>query len=95
VGKLAGLDWSMGVALSSSSCPSLLMPYVRLVFKIAGPDGVVSSRAVELSHGEFEVRRKDDHLSRWGGFRSRLPGRGRIGALYVKPELFARAEESC
>jgi len=57
IGRLAGLDWRLGVALQSSECKALLTPYVNLVLRVEKPDGKRISRSVEVSHAEFEVCR--------------------------------------
>ena len=34
LGELVGMEWQLGMALSSSSCSSLMAPYVRLTFQV-------------------------------------------------------------
>ena len=53
VGELLSLDWKVGVSVASSVCSSLNTPFVTLVVRVADSDGVVTSRAFELSVAQF------------------------------------------
>jgi hypothetical protein len=56
VGHLVGIDWKLGVALSSSSCNSLLAPFVTIVFHITDVNGNTVAEKVEFTYSEFQVR---------------------------------------
>jgi len=53
--KLVQLDWSLGMAVRSST-KELDTPYVSVVAHIADANGVLSSTSFELSLAEFKVR---------------------------------------
>ena len=52
-GTLAGLQWRLGVSLASSSCKSLLSPYVALSFNVTDGNGESKVHTTELSYAEF------------------------------------------
>eukprot|EP00750_Incisomonas_marina_P003535 INCI13193.1.p1 GENE.INCI13193.1~~INCI13193.1.p1 ORF type:complete len:218 (+),score=39.54 INCI13193.1:237-890(+) len=54
VGKLNGLDWKLGVRMSSSSCDRLAAPFVRLAFRVADNAGTEETRVVQLSIEQFQ-----------------------------------------
>ncbi|KNC47112.1 COMM domain-containing protein 6 [Thecamonas trahens ATCC 50062] len=53
VGELLSLDWKVGVSVASSTCSSLNTPFVTLLVRVADADGVITSRACELSIAQF------------------------------------------
>ena len=68
--KLSNLHWRLGVALASSTCKSLLSPYVSLSFNVKDGNGNTKVHTSELTYREFsefhatlqEVQRKMETL---------------------------------
>jgi len=54
LGQLMGLDWKLGVGISSSHCRALNSPFVSLVLRVAEPDGRVTAHALELTLAQFQ-----------------------------------------
>lgn len=55
VGHLVGLDWKLGVALTSSNCNNLLAPFVTILFHITDVNGNTIAERVEFTYSEFQV----------------------------------------
>jgi hypothetical protein len=49
------MKWKLGVAMSSSSCRSLGVPYVTMVLSVADASGLVKDHSFEMSIAEFQV----------------------------------------
>ena len=56
IGQLVSMDWKLGVAVQSSSCKALRVPYVSLVMRVADQEGNIESHPMELTVPEFQVR---------------------------------------
>jgi hypothetical protein len=54
VGQLIEMKWKLGVAMSSSSCRSLGVPYVTMVLSVADASGLVKDHSFEMSIAEFQ-----------------------------------------
>jgi hypothetical protein len=54
IGQLDGMDWKLGVALSSSTCSQLVTPYVTLTFKVKDSNGGLRVKQLELTLSEFK-----------------------------------------
>ena len=52
-GALTGLQWKLGVSLASSSCKSLMSPYVALSFNVRDTNGDLKVHTTELTYKEF------------------------------------------
>ena len=52
LGKFIGMDWKVGVAVQSSNCDNLCVPYVSMVVRIS-KSGIVEAHSMELSMQEF------------------------------------------
>lgn len=54
VGRLVKLDWKLSVATESSSCSSLMSPFVVLLLTVSDSDGNLRSVPVEMTLAEFD-----------------------------------------
>lgn len=54
IGELVGLEWKLGVAISSNRCQNLSAPFVELIFRVADRNGMVSTQHLELTYLEFQ-----------------------------------------
>jgi hypothetical protein len=54
IGNLVKLEWKLGVSVASSSCSSLLAPFVTLLFQVKDGNGDISTQRVELTLAEFQ-----------------------------------------
>lgn len=52
------MEWKLGVAMSSSGCKALNVPYVTLKLKVMESPGEVKVHCIELSLKQFQVRIK-------------------------------------
>eukprot|EP00299_Pterocystis_sp_00344_P013297 c6503_g1_i3.p1 GENE.c6503_g1_i3~~c6503_g1_i3.p1 ORF type:complete len:186 (+),score=34.00 c6503_g1_i3:540-1097(+) len=52
-GALLGIDWVLGVSLSSSNCDRLQQPYVAISINVAGRDGQIEAHKLELTITEY------------------------------------------
>ena len=55
IGQLMGVEWKLGVTVSSSHCQQLLAPFVALVFRVADSNGTIETQHIELTYAEFQV----------------------------------------
>lgn len=53
-GTLVGLDWVLGVALSSSQCSRLQQPFVVVNVKVLSGQGLVDTHPIEMTFTEFQ-----------------------------------------
>jgi len=53
LGQLVGIDWKLGIGISSSHCKNLHAPFVSMVVKVADPTGHINSSYMELTLNEF------------------------------------------
>ena len=53
--QLIGMEWKLGVSMSSNYCKSLGSPHVGLQLKVAGSDGRPTTHTVEMSVPQFQV----------------------------------------
>jgi hypothetical protein len=49
VGKLVGMEWKLSIATASSSCSSLMSPYVALLLTVANADGKQKTVPLEMT----------------------------------------------
>ena len=49
------MDWTLGVALSSSSCRTLNTPHLNLQLRVAENRDEVKTKNIEMSLSEFQV----------------------------------------
>ncbi len=55
IGTLVGFDWKLGVAVASSQCANLNVPFVSVVVRVADINGNVISHPFEMNFTEFYV----------------------------------------
>ena len=53
--QLVGMEWKLGVAMSSNYCKSLGSPHVGLQLKVADSDGQPTNHTMEMSIPQFQV----------------------------------------
>jgi len=53
VGKLVDFEWKLGVAMTSSQCSPLTVPFVSVLLKVADDNNVTILHSFELTLPEF------------------------------------------
>ena len=56
VGTLVEFDWKLGVAVVSSHCQNLKIPFVRVTMKVEDGNHQVQSHTFEMNIAEFKVK---------------------------------------
>jgi hypothetical protein len=55
IGQLVSMDWKLGVAVQSSNCKALRVPYVSIVMRISDQEGNTKCCPMELTVPEFQA----------------------------------------
>eukprot|EP00301_Raphidiophrys_heterophryoidea_P011396 c17504_g1_i1.p1 GENE.c17504_g1_i1~~c17504_g1_i1.p1 ORF type:complete len:202 (-),score=45.73 c17504_g1_i1:214-819(-) len=58
-GSLLGVDWVLGINMSSSQCARVQEPYVVVNFKVAAGQGRVESHTIEMTIPEFRKLKQE------------------------------------
>jgi len=53
LGRLVGMEWRLGVGVSSNACASLKAPFVSLLLKIVDENGSTRAQPIELTLAQF------------------------------------------
>ena len=56
VGQIVKFDWKVAMAVESSQCKNIEMPYISAVVHVSDSAGKISAHAFDMSFSEFNVR---------------------------------------